>query len=166
MQDRLLQWTCATCRRVEDDGPSGENLLFFSKTRRNWHLFSDDLRWYLQTSSSKHSYDGAIRRLECMQRFHQFYLRYGIGTSSMLIFLATVIAVKLDRHGWGGGGNALFEATLVICLLAPVCFVVNLFLIRGFRCPRCKTETIGWVKKEAQCFTCGLEFGTHNVSGS
>jgi hypothetical protein len=95
-----------------------------------------------------------------MQAFHRAYFGKGVGASMVLLFLAEIAALSLDKHGWSKTANVLFNIALVSCVLGPICFFVNLFIIRGWQCPRCRTRTIGWVKKEKRCLDCGLEFST------
>jgi hypothetical protein len=107
-------------------------------------------------------YAKQVRRLERMQRLHRLYLYRGVAVSSMLIFSASIFAIELDKNGWGRTANAIFPATLIICLVAPVVFLANLVILYRWRCPRCRAETIGWVAKEADCFKCGLAFRRHS----
>ena len=96
-----------------------------------------------------------------MQGFHRLYLQYGIGASSILIFVAAGLNIKLDEHGWSRSADILIGVVLAACLVAPVCFLINLFAVRNWRCPRCHTETIGWVEKGNECYGCGLKLRTH-----
>ena len=109
------------------------------------------------------AYTGKILWLQRMQKFHRFYLYRGVAASSLLIFVAVIVAVQLDKNGLGRVANALFSGVLISCLLAPILFLVNLVTLYRWRCPRCSTGTMGWVTKEAECFSCGLPFRTENT---
>ncbi len=100
--------------------------------------------------------------LQRMQKFHRFYLHHGVAASSLLIFVAVIAAIQLDKNGWDKSANALFSGVLVSCLLAPLLFLVNLVTLYRWRCPRCSLGTMGWVTKEAECVNCGLPFKTEN----
>jgi hypothetical protein len=105
-----------------------------------------------------------VRRLEIIQTFHRFYLRNGIVVSMALMFATEVVALTLDKHGWNKSATVamkLFELSLIISVLGPICFFVNLLVIGNWRCPRCHDKPTGWVEKEAKCLDCGLEFRTH-----
>lgn len=106
------------------------------------------------------AYVDKVRWLQRMQRYHRFYFYRGVAISSLLIFVAVIMAVQLDTHGWGRTANALFSAVLISCAFAAILFLVNLVILYKWRCPRCRTETMGWVRKEAECFRCGLSFRT------
>jgi hypothetical protein len=108
------------------------------------------------------AYEGKVRWLQRMQKFHWFYFYRGVAVSSLLIFVAVIVAVQLDKHGGSRSANALFSAVLISCLFALILFFVNLVILYRWQCPRCGTETMGWVTKEAECFRCGLPFRTDN----
>ena len=57
----------------------------------------------------------------------------------MLIFRASIFAIELDKNGWGRTANAIFPATFIICLVAPVVFLANLVILYRWRCPRCRS---------------------------
>lgn len=101
-----------------------------------------------------------VRTLERMQRFHYLYLQYGKIASMLLFFVAVVVSLKLDRYGWSKMADALIKIMLVTCLLGLFCFLINLFAVRSWRCPRCNVKTTGWVEKEKECFGCGLKLST------
>jgi hypothetical protein len=110
--------------------------------------------------AAEEAYVRKVRSLERRQNFHRFYLFHGVAVSSLLIFVAVILAVKLDERGWTRSAYTLMSTVMVSCFLAPVYFVINLFILRRWQCPRCRTETVGWVQKEPQCFSCGLELRT------
>ena len=93
-----------------------------------------------------------------MQQFHRFYLNRGVAVSSAAILLAVIAAVSLSKHEWEKTANLLFETVLLFCVLGPLCFFLNLLVVRAWRCPRCDSQPVGWVKKERKCFDCGLDF--------
>lgn len=50
--------------------------------------------------AAEESYVRKVRSLERRQNFHRFYLFHGVAVSSLLIFVAVILALKLDEHGW------------------------------------------------------------------
>jgi hypothetical protein len=102
-----------------------------------------------------------IRNLRGMQSFHRFFLQSGVAVSSAVLFVAVIVAMTLSKYGWERTANLLFGTVLVGCVLGPLCFFINLFVLRAWRCPRCGIQTVGWVEKEPKCFDCGLDFGKH-----
>ena len=93
-----------------------------------------------------------------MQSFHRFYLNRGVAVSSAVLLLAVIASISLSKHGWEKTANLLFETVLLVCVLGPLCFFLNLLVVRRWRCPCCGSQPVGWVEKERKCFDCGLDF--------
>ena len=103
----------------------------------------------------------AIRWLERRQAFHRLYLQGGIAVSMACIFVAEVVALTLDNHGWhraAFGAMKLFELSLIVSTLGPLLFFLNLLLLGNWHCPKCDHRPEGWVAKGEFCLDCGLKF--------
>ena len=116
---------------------------------------NDPMRW---DGNMAARYVRQIRRLKAMQSFHHFCLSRADLVSSAAILLAVIAALSLSNHGREKTANLLFETVLVSCVLWPLCFFLNLLVVRTWRCPRCNSQPVGWVEKERKCFDCGLDF--------
>jgi len=110
------------------------------------------------------TYLAKIQHLEWMQAFHRFYLSRGVAVSMVSLFCAEAVALTLEKHGWNTAASAalrLFEVILVGSVVAPICFFVNLLVLREWKCPRCHCSTLGIAQKETHCFDCGLKLSSH-----
>jgi hypothetical protein len=85
------------------------------------------------------------------------------------MFATEVVALAFDKHGWNNSATVamkLFELSLIIGVLGPICFFVNLLVIGNWRCPRCHDKPTGWVEKEAKSLDCGLEVRCAHPEGA
>lgn len=87
----------------------------------------------------------------------RFWIGWGRGIASLILFGGIVIALENDQPGISrvfGGGVIILAFGAVFAIFFRLFYLLAIVL--SWKCPRCGTKWPGFVTKENHCMSCGL----------